>query len=194
MPRRRRKRGRPPQPTAKRRATTRQGRATGFDPVELPTDELRFKRLAMTLREDLPHDEPLAVLYGHGLITTEQYNTGRDIAEQLARIERGDMVATVWQRILGAPGGGAIDYAPMTPAAERAARLIHRLMDRLSPEETRLFAVCAGYWTPLTLRVAMGVTLRRNERQELAVLQSGLDRIARYWAPGRQEILISVTA
>lgn len=189
-----RRRGRPPQPSAKRRTTTRQGRATGFDPVETPTDQLREKRLAMTGRTDLPHDEPLAVLYGHGLISTEQYNTGRDIAELIALLERGGIVATVWQRILGRPSGGAADYAPLSLAAERAARLLNRLLTRLAPAEAQLFRICGGCWTPLTLRVALGFTLRRNERQELAVVCAGLDRIARYWSPGRQEILISVSA
>jgi hypothetical protein len=189
-----RKRGRPPQPTAKRRTTTRQGRATGFDPIDPGTHELRWHRQLATGTEGLPHDEPLAILYGHGLISTEQYNTGRDVAELMARIDRGGIVATVWQRILGRPAGGVVDYAPLSVAAERAARLLHRLLDRLRPEEARLFVVCAGYWTPLVLRIARGDPLRRNDRQEIVFVCAGLDRIARYWAPGRQEILISVSA
>jgi hypothetical protein len=177
-----RKRGRPPKINAKRNTTTREGRATGIDPVVLPTDELRAMRRAATSRDDLPHDDPLAALYGHNLLTTEQYNTARTIAELISQVSRGGGVSTIWQRILGAPGGGYAEPSP-SPAAERAARMVRRLARELGPQGVWLIAVCSGAWLPWIVRASQGHTLRTYENEERGQLCAMLDRVARFWSP-----------
>jgi hypothetical protein len=176
-----RKRGRPRKPNAKRNATTRAGRKTGSDPVVLPTAELRAKRRATTGREDLPHDEPLATLYGRGFLSTEQYNTGRGIAELIQATNPG-VPSTIWQRILGAPGGGPVDPGLSAPA-ERAARMLQRLAKKLGSAGIWVFAVCGGIWLPWITRIALGQPLRQHEVADLELFTDLLDLIPLYWSP-----------
>lgn len=163
------KRGRPKKANAKRRQTTRTGRRTGFDPVDYGTDQLRLKRLTVTGTDRLSHEEPLAALYGRALLTTAEYNAGRDIADLLATISPLH-VGSVWQRLLSGPAASPFDNSP-TPAAERAYNLLSRLALVIGEAAPLLFALCGGQWVVIPL----------------ATVTQGLDRVSRRWSNNRAE-------
>ena len=125
-------------------------------------------------------------------LSLAQYNTACNVAELIAQTTRGGSVATVWQRILGAPGGGMIE-AGMSAAAERAGRMLRRLAEELGPSSGWVFAVCGGVWLPWVVWIARGERLRGHEREDLGVFCDGLDRIARFWSPSRTEPAVKTT-
>jgi len=159
-----RRRGRPSKTNAKRNTTTREGRRTGRDPSDAGTAELRWRRTVATGSEDLSHEDPLAELYGRSLLTTAQYNAGRDIAELLA-VMLPLHVGNVWQRLLTGTGASFTGYQP-SPAAERARFLLDRIASIIGDQAVLVFAVCSG---------------SRYFQQHEAIAE-GLDRVSRRWS------------
>jgi hypothetical protein len=169
---RRRRRGRPQKSHAKRNTTTREGRRTGTDPVDRGTAELRGKRKAATQHETLSHEDPLSVMLGRQQLTIAQYNAGRGIAELQLRLGR-EHVGSIWPRIFS-PSRGLLDLGP-SPAAERAARTLTRLVRVIGENAVLVLALCDGLWWPLLFpeRVA-----------------AGLDRVCAHWS-GKTEMNIA---
>jgi hypothetical protein len=177
---RRRKRGRPPKPNARRRETTRAGRRGEAQPDE-GTRELRRHRRRATGTTALPADS-LGVLFGRGLITTAEYNAARDVGELLATARRGLGLASggcgsFWMAILS--GGRIGGRANGDAATEWALRLLDRLRARIADQLTAdlVFAVAGG-------EIPRAVTTPDG----LALLRSGLDCVARCWSAGGQRV------
>lgn len=178
------KRGRKPQPTAKRRQTTREGRTTGRDPVDLGTAELRRKKRAISA-EALPMD-PLGALLARGVIELREYAAGLDVAELLATVARaraGGAVQNIWWQLLAGGWLPASRAAPAELAADRAVLVLARLARFLgSPKVARqVFEVCAGEWPDFVARRITAAAPYRSDAQRLADLRWGLGRIADSW-------------
>lgn len=186
--------GRPADPNARRRQTTRAGRK-GQPYVDFGTAEARARRLLATGLESLPVD-PLAILLGRGHIDNRQYAAGRDLGEQLALVRAGlgvvgDGTQSAWSRILAGGGGGGGKSEP--PSIERAWRLLARLRRRIGSERTAAltFAIADGEWTPLGYPIIQAILAGRLDsslRAVVALVQHGLDRVAKSWASGRQPL------
>src|SRR6516164_8681806 len=109
------KRGRKRKFAARRRETTRNGRAGIVDPGSYT---LRRHRALLTGDPDLPVD-PLGVLLGRGLIDLAAYHAGRGLGELLATIRAGvygspGSVNGLWLAIMagGAIRGPAVGISP----------------------------------------------------------------------------------
>jgi hypothetical protein len=144
MSKRKRKPGRPSLPRAKRNATTREGRRTGYDPIDRGTPELRARRRSVTGHESLPHDDPLSAMLGHQQLTVAQYNAGRGIAELLLALR--ERYGNVWLGILLGTGSNRSALPPATLAAERVERQLRRLIEIIGPAAPLVLAVCGGQW------------------------------------------------
>ena len=163
-----RKRGRPYNPEAKRHQTTRAGRA-GAPETDRGTDQLRRQRQRTTGGETLPADV-LGVLLGRELITLPEYHAGRDIAELLDRAGMLGRVHSVWLAVLA---GGRFGRAPGEgAAAEWARRVLARVAGWIDdPAALALVLTVAGGRAPAGL----------SRKSVLQRLRFGLDRAARAW-------------
>lgn len=100
----RRRRGRPRKADAKRNTTTRQGRATGKDPVDRGAPGLVRRKYAVGGRLDLGLDGS-TILYGHDLINRQQYDRLGEVTHWLQLVARAwgganGSVAGLWNSIL----------------------------------------------------------------------------------------------
>jgi hypothetical protein len=94
-----RRRGRPRLAHAKRRTTTREGRRTGADPVDLGSPPLlRRKARVANGRTDLPLSGA-AVLFAHELIDREQFDRLGEVTRWL------QLIARAWDGRDGSVGG-----------------------------------------------------------------------------------------
>ena len=182
-----RKRGRRYNPNSKRNQTTRAGRRGERD---RGSDQLRLQRLALTGSEELPVD-PLGVLFGRKLISTAQYNAGREIGELLEVVRRGlvgnaGSVQGSWLAILS--GGAIRGHAELriSAAATFAIRVLDKLRERIANQAIVVitFAVCAGEWRPCALNAMVRIR-SRDGRREFRLLTAGLDVVARSWSRNR---------
>lgn len=193
-----RKRGRPRNPHAKRRTTTRIGRSTGVDPRDRGTDELRLKRITITGSDQLSHSDPLAALFGRNLISTAEYNAGRDIADLISIIQRAQF-GSIWLRILSAPGG-QLSFDP-SPHVERAQYTLHRIGTIIGPASPIVFDTCGGEWKWVVhilkakrkldqaiARKAEITTLEplaTNFSQQIDLISTSLNTVANRWSGTR---------
>jgi hypothetical protein len=179
MPRKRRyqRRGRPINPRKRRRATTRAGRAGLFP----GTVELRARRVRATTRADLPHDDPLAILYGRELLSREQYAAGLELAALMRRALSGAALASKWRLVIDGFAGGRVGYQPL-PGNERAAFLLEVIRVKLPETVVRvLYPLCAGFVPRFVVTVISG-HLDRAALTALDRVRQGLDLVARLWA------------
>jgi hypothetical protein len=163
-----RKRGRPYNPEAKRHQTTRAGRR-GEVERDTGSKQLRRIRRRLTGSEDLP-DDVLGVLLGRGLITLPEYQAGRDVAELLDVAGMMGRVHSVWVAVLA---GGRFGHTPGEgAAAEWARRALARVAWWIDDEAAlALVLAVAGGTAPQAL-AAEPILWR---------LRVGLDRAARGW-------------
>jgi hypothetical protein len=167
------------------RPTTRAGRR-GLEPRDQGTDELQRLRLAATGHADLPTD-PLGVLLGRGFIDKTQYAAGRDLGEllELARRRLGlpDAGCHVsWLAIL-AGGHTAANGRADIGSGEWARRALLKIEQEIADPQMAdlVFAVAEGVWLRwLAVALAGGRAPRAVKR-----LCTGLDRVARSWAPAK---------
>lgn len=176
-----RRRRRKSNPDARRRQTTRAGRA-GI--IDRGPERLRELRLLATGSQDLPVD-PLAILLGRDLLGEAAYNAGRDIGELLSIVARsfGAGFATTWRAILA---GGAIHgsrFEPLSGPGERALRILARYSLKIGDPgiAALVFAVCAGEFYPFRLRFIERAVLRSMSARDyraVAMVRSSLELIA----------------
>jgi hypothetical protein len=137
-------RGRPRQAQARRRATTRVGRAP---PPDLGTKEVRRLRQILNGRIDLPAD-PLAVLYSRELIGEASYAAGRRFGALIAISRRGwnlqeASVNDLWRRMVAGTSGGV--GIPVTSSSNPADDSIPSSVDQL---RRRLEGMRRELWRP----------------------------------------------
>ena len=106
-------RGRPRSANARRRATTRAGRAP---PPDYGSPQLLAHRKALSGRTDLPAN-PLDTLFGRGLIDEPGYRAGIGYAALTAIVRRGlgpsqASVAALWERVIA---GNVTDVGTRRP-------------------------------------------------------------------------------
>jgi hypothetical protein len=117
------RRGRPPSATAKRRQTTRVGRAPEIDKG---TRELRDHRRQVTGREDLVGDLG-GLLLGRGLIDAEEHGVLLALIELRRVLARAfsTRVTNNWTALLAGARGGYMNGAvALPPATDRAIRIL----------------------------------------------------------------------
>jgi hypothetical protein len=181
------KRGRKRKPNARRRETTRAGRAGITDPG---SRLLRQQRYLLTGDPDLPVD-PLGVLLGRGRIDAVQYHAGRDLQELLETIRTGlygnpGSVQGSWLAILagGAIRGPASNIAgPALWALRNLARIQARISDPMVCVET--MRTCSGEWTDCVTALALCRQLLAYQSRDLVRIKDGLETVARIWGKNR---------
>jgi hypothetical protein len=146
----RHRRGRPRNPTARRRATTLAGRRA---PADVGTAELRWHRVTLTTRGDLP-DDLLGALYGHGMIEVELYDAGRAFGDLVRLVRRGMGLgdaspAGTWRGILAAAMARSVHPLTDVPGADRARITLARIRGSIGPEPWKaLIAATDNSWPP----------------------------------------------
>jgi hypothetical protein len=121
-----RRRGRPRKLHAKRRATTRIGRRTGYDPVDEGSPELvaRKKIAANGSGAVVELTDHVGILAAHGLVDVDGLMTLRTVAIWFDRVRVGHGLhdgagtAGLWAQIVSGARGGRMT-APITAKAER---------------------------------------------------------------------------
>jgi hypothetical protein len=121
-----RRRGRPRKLHAKRRATTRIGRRTGYDPVDEGSPELvaRKKIAANGSGAVVELTDHVGILTAHGLVDVDGLMTLRTVAIWFDRVRVGHGLhdgagtAGLWAQIVSGARGGRMT-APITAKAER---------------------------------------------------------------------------
>lgn len=173
------RRGRPRQAKARRRETTAAGRQGEPDKG---TSELRRRKRLATTREDL-EISPVAVLFGHGLIDAQQYDTLDQIADWLRRLARNlgpktNAVAGLWAALIGAATSaqGSVPVA-VGPAADHSRYVLGRLLRRLDGSRGLVLELAENRTPPLVIR-ALENRLTRADEIALDRLRYGLDRVA----------------
>ena len=183
--------GRPADPNARRRATTRAGRRGEVAVIDRGSLELRRLRRRLTGDSDLPVD-PLGVLLGRGLISQANYHTGRGIAEVIERVRQrlgvGQLsVQATWLAIIAGAGAIRGDSAGPSAASERwAVGQMARYARAIGEGAETLFDVCSGVWIPsgikgnrCIVRAARNESLTPPERSLIDLLGRGLDAAAK---------------
>jgi|SRR5215472_13527033 len=181
------KRGRRPNPNARRNRTDRAGRRGEIDHGSAM---IRYQRAMLTGSPDLPLD-PLGVLLGRGLIDLRQYHAGRDYGELLESVRAGlygtaGSVQGSWLAILqgGAIRGRGVEIAR---ASLWALRTVQRIQARLGdPAIVRVTTmVCAGQWVDLVVAAALSRPFHQGMGWNLERLKRGLEEVSRVWSPNR---------
>lgn len=136
-----RHRGRPRKLEAKRRATTRAGRARETD---LGTDEVRRLRRVLNGREDLAAD-PLSALFARDLIDKHQYDAARRYAALTEIMRHGwglqeGSVADLYRRMIA---GNAADII-----VRNASHASGEVLSSADVAKTTLIRINAALWPP----------------------------------------------
>jgi hypothetical protein len=175
-----RRRGRPRLAHAKRRTTTRQGRATGQDPIDQGSPWLVCRKERVPNgRTDLPLDGA-AVLFAHDLIDREQFDRLGEVTRWLqltARAWGGSQgsVNGLWNSILATLSRARV--VGTVPAGADASRFrLARALSRLDGSRALVIDLAEGRVPPLVLRVLEG-RLTARDSEELERLRVGLDRM-----------------
>jgi len=164
---------------ARRRATTRAGRA---GPPDRGSALLLQKRVALHGRADLPLD-PAAVLLARDLIDKTQFDTLGVITAWLQQAARAwgskdGSVAGLWAAIAGgliATYGGRPTATPT--GSDQARYRLARALGKLDGCRTLVVEIAEGRAPPLVIRAAER-TLTMADVDMLARLRDGLDRVA----------------
>jgi hypothetical protein len=178
-----RRRGRPSNPEAKRHQTTRAGRR-GEDARDRGTTLLRrHKRQVLAGREDLPMDGA-AVLYAHQHLDGLQYDVLGQISRwlqvwALALGCRDGSPAHRWRALLAAATteGGGPWSGPTPPGAEVARRQLARLGRALNGSHQLVLQLAENQLPQIVERVIAG-RLTPFDRVALEALRKGLDQFA----------------
>jgi hypothetical protein len=176
-----RRRGRPRKANAKRRQTTRIGRRTGIDPVDLGSAALRARKRRVTGREDLPLDGA-AVLYGHDHIDRQQFDALGLITSLLQRAARAwggkdGSCAGLWMALLGAATATRVPGISVPPGSDLARHQLARALRRLNGSKDLVVALAERKTLPLIAHV-LEHRLQPEDEADLTRLREGLDRLA----------------
>jgi hypothetical protein len=174
-----RRRGRPVNPHARRRAITRAGRR-GVEVIDRGSEALRHHKRRVTGREDLPLDGA-AVLFGHAHLDRQQFDALGLITQWLQRVARAwggkdGSCAGLWMALLGASTATGNPVIPVPHGADNARRQLTRALRRLDGSRDLVVALAEGRTPPLVLR-AVERCLTREDEDDLGRLRAGLDRI-----------------
>jgi hypothetical protein len=171
--------GRPRKADAKRRATTLSGRAPDRD---TGTIELRRRKTQVTTRIDLEINAA-GVLFGHGLLTPEQYDVLATVTLWLQRLARGwgglGGVTGLWYSILGAavPTGFVRPQdAIASGLADSARRQLGWALRRLNGSRDLVVELAEGHTPEIVVRV-IERRLTVSDAAMLERLRRGLDDI-----------------
>jgi hypothetical protein len=182
-----RRQGRPGLADAKRRTTTRQGRRTGFDPVDGGSERLRAKKRAATTREDTELT-PAGILYGRGHLDNAQYSALAFVTLLLLRRVTGAMggnlsVAAFWQSMLAAATSGQRGASPVIGDAGARNRLARICRSLDGSRELVLELAAEQRLPPICVRAAEH-RLTARDLVQLELLRKSLDGIsaAGWWA------------
>lgn len=174
------RRGRPKKANAKRRATTRQGRRTGQDPVDQGAPRLlQRKRRVAGGRVDLEINGA-SVLFGHELISREQYDRLGEITRWLQLVARAwgggnGSVTGLWAGIL-AMLSHARTVGLVPDGADLARLRLAKALNRLNGSRDLVIELAEGRVPPLVVHVLAG-SLTAGDHDALARLKDGLDRM-----------------
>jgi len=172
-----RRRGRRPDPNARRRQTTRAGRRGEID---RGTSALRRKKRALTSREDVELSGP-GVLFGHQLIDRHQYDVLGCVTVLLRRIARAcgrtTSPAGLWSALLAAASRTAPSGEPVI-GDHGARRALERICRQLDGSRALVVQLADEHQLPpVCLRAVEGRLTPRDEVQ-LELLRRGLDGLS----------------
>jgi hypothetical protein len=175
------RRGRPKLANARRRATTVAGRRA---PDDQGTPQLRAKKRAVTLRENLEIN-PAAALFGHGAIDALQFETLATLSLWLRTLAQAwggtASVNGLWAAIAG--GLISTDLATRngddmaTGLAVGARKQLARAVGRLDGSRALVIGIIEGPIPPVIFRVIED-RLTRADMVALERLRQGLDHLA----------------
>lgn len=177
-----RRRGRPSNPQARRRATTRVGRRGEVEPVDQGSIRLRARKQWATGRDDLPLDGA-AVLFGRELIDAQQFDRLGEITALLAQVARswgvrGASVAGIWNAILAAGSRLPAHTVSATPAGADGARWrLVSLIRQLNGSRELVMELAEGRLPPIVDR-AVHHRLTAGDLLALAALRADLDQLS----------------
>jgi hypothetical protein len=172
--------GRPAKVDAKRRQTTRAGRAGEPDKG---TSQLRRHKRRLTSRDDVEISGP-GILFGHGHLDRQQYDLLDEVTGALRLLAaslgpRQNAIAGLWAAITGA--STVAPYAMPTsvkPLADAARRRLARKLERLDGSKDLIVAIASDQPVPLILHAIEG-RLDAQDHHDLEKLKGWLDALAR---------------
>jgi hypothetical protein len=175
-----RRRGRPINPRARRRQTTRRGRRGEPEPVDEGTTQPRAKKLRTTTRADVELTGA-GILFGCELLDRQQYDVLDQIAAQLRLVARGWGISTggvsgLWSALL-AMTRTRNAVVPVPAGAEAARYRLARALARLYGSRALVTALAENRLPPLVERV-VARRLTRADAVALENLRRELDLIA----------------
>jgi hypothetical protein len=168
------RRGRKPNPNARRRQTTRAGRR---GEVDLGSDALRYWKMRLTGRPDLEL-VPSAVLYGRDLINAEQFDKLGWLCLLLRRISaacgRGFTVGGLWASLLAAGSRGTSFQLPLL--GDQNARMQLSVACRsMNGSRELIIGLAEGIEVPGLVLRAVERQLTAEDMQVLEQLRADLD-------------------
>jgi hypothetical protein len=185
MPRKKtgRKRGRPRKlHGAKRRQSTREGRRTGYDPVDTGSPLLRRHKRRLTGDETIELSAA-GILLGHGCIDRVQYDTLGNITLWLQRLARslgphGIGVDGLWASITGALVAipGVVVPSAVGEGADHARYVLGRTLRQLDGSRDLVVALAENRTPDIVVR-AVENRLTAADEAALDRLRAGLDVI-----------------
>jgi hypothetical protein len=180
-----RRRGRPRDPHARRRHTTRAGRR-GVDVNDYGTEELRRRKIAMTGRPDL-ETSPLAILHGLGLLDAQQHEMLTIIAGWLRSYAMSwglptGSVGGLWAAIVAAATRGSFAPNPTNDTAsgpgDTARRRLLRLRDRLNGSFELVVQLAAGEVVPEIVQRLLAGQMTAADAVTLEQLRIAVDGLS----------------
>jgi hypothetical protein len=173
-----RKRGRPPDPHARRRQSTRAGRR---GEVDHGSPLLLLRKLTITGRADVPLD-PAGILFGRGLLDAVQYAELGEVTALLQRVAKAwggkdGSVQGLWGALLAAATPTRSSALAVPIGSDAARRRLARTLRQLDGSRALIVGIAESRITPLVVRAAARRLVAEDLRQ-LERLRAGLDHIA----------------
>jgi hypothetical protein len=169
------KRGRKPNPNARRRQKDRAGRR---GEVDEGSPRLIQKKIQLTGRSDVEMT-PAGILYGRDLLDRQQYDMLGVVTLLLRRVAaacgRGYTVHGLWLAILSA--ATRTSYTLPLLGDQNARRSLERLCSALNGSRALVIELAEGQMPPLVIRAALN-QLTPFDMVEIEELRAGLDDLA----------------